>query len=151
MGSRTFGQIVYTGGTFDLFHAGHVSLLQQCRSLAGRDGKVVVSLNTDQFVMDYKHLIPTHDYWSRKAILEACGFVDLVVCNIGGADSKPAIEVVGPDIVAIGADWAPPKDYMAQMQFSQEWLTSMGIELRFIPLLAGHSSTNTRRRLAGVP
>jgi len=150
---RTFGSIVYTGGTFDLFHQGHVELLKSCRSLAGRDGKVVVALNTDSFVMAYKHIIPTHGYESRKAILEACQYVDLVVCNTGGADSRPTIEVVEPDIIAIGADWSPQngKDYMAQMQFTQEWLIERHIELQFIPLLTGHSSTNTRRKLAAVP
>ncbi len=149
---RTTGSIVYTGGTFDLFHAGHVELLKTCRSLAGRDGKVVVALNTDAFVMSYKNIIPAHDYESRKTVLEACQYVDLVVCNTGGEDSKIAIEVIQPDIIAIGADWAPPvRDYMAQMQFTGEWLNERGIELRFVQLLTGHSSTNTRRKLASVP
>lgn len=150
---RTYGAVVYTGGTFDLFHAGHVELLRTCRSLAGRDGRVVVALNTDQFVMDYKHIIPSHDYDARKIILEACQYVDLVVCNTGNEDSKVAIEVVQPDIIAIGADWSPQngKDYMAQMKFTEQWLNERHIELRFVPLLAGHSATITRRKLASVP
>ena len=36
------GQIVYTGGTFDLIHSGHVRFLQACRKIAGEQGKVVV-------------------------------------------------------------------------------------------------------------
>jgi glycerol-3-phosphate cytidylyltransferase-like family protein len=103
--------------------------------------------------MSYKHIIPTFDYAARKAILEACTFVDLVVCNFYGADSKPTIEIVEPDIIAIGADWSPQngKDYMTQMGFTQEWLNERHIELRFIPLLTGHSSTSTRRKLQSVP
>lgn len=150
MGSRTHGLVIYTGGTFDLFHAGHVELLRRCRSLAGRDGKVIVALNTDEFVMAYKRIIPTHDYASRQLILESCRFVDLVVKNIGGADSKPSIEVVRPDIIAIGEDWKD-RDYMTQMQFTQEWMNERRIELVYIPHLAGHSSTNIRRKLAAVP
>ena len=43
--------VVYTGGTFDLFHTGHVELLEYCAML-GTD--VVVSLNTDDFIKSYK-------------------------------------------------------------------------------------------------
>jgi glycerol-3-phosphate cytidylyltransferase len=42
--------VVYTGGTFDLFHSGHVNLLRRCSEI----GTVVVSLNTDEFIEKYK-------------------------------------------------------------------------------------------------
>ena len=48
------GQIVYTGGTFDLLHSGHIRFLKACRRLVGADGEVVVSLNTDAFIEAYK-------------------------------------------------------------------------------------------------
>lgn len=144
------GSVVYTGGTFDLFHAGHVKLLQECRSLSGWRGRVVVALNTDEFVMRYKHLIPTHSYAERRAILEACAHVDLVVCNTGNEDSKVAIEVVQPDIIAIGEDWRG-RDYHGQMGFTPKWLAERNIELMYVSHLPGFSSTNTRRKLAGIP
>ena len=40
------GLSVYTGGTFDLYHAGHARFLARCAEL----GSVVVSLNTDEFI-----------------------------------------------------------------------------------------------------
>ena len=46
--------IVYTGGTFDLFHSGHVNLLKKCKEVAGINGKVIVSLNTDEFIKKAK-------------------------------------------------------------------------------------------------
>ncbi len=45
--------VIYTGGTFDLFHSGHVNLLKRCREVAG-NGLVVVSLNTDDFICSLK-------------------------------------------------------------------------------------------------
>ena len=48
------GLTVYTGGTFDLFHSGHVQFLRRCADL----GRVVVSLNTDEFVKSYKPYPP---------------------------------------------------------------------------------------------
>ena len=46
--------IVYTGGTFDLFHSGHVNLLKRCKDIAGSNGKVIVSLNQNDFIKKYK-------------------------------------------------------------------------------------------------
>lgn len=147
---RARGTVVYTGGTFDLFHAGHVKLLRECRLLAGPDGRVVVSLNTDQFVQRYKHIIPTHDYEERLAILSACEFVDLVVRNAGDEDSRVALDVIRPDLIAIGEDWRN-RDYHSQMGFTPAWLAERHIEIVYVMHLPGHSSTNIRRKLAAVP
>lgn len=138
--------IVYTGGTFDLIHPGHVSLFLRCRALAGPRGQVVVSVNTDEFVQSYKMRSPIMSFEDRCVVLSAMRDVDRVVENIGGADSKPAIEYVDPDIIAIGQDWAPPKDYHAQMGFTPAWLADRGIALVFVPLLPDRSSTSLRNR-----
>jgi glycerol-3-phosphate cytidylyltransferase len=124
--------IVYSGGTFDLFHAGHAYLLGQCRKLAGPGGKVVVALNTDQFVAAYKGMPPVNSYAEREAVLLACRHVDEVIRNAFGADSKPAIEAVQPDVIAIGIDWAG-KDYYAQMDFTQQWLDGRNITPLYLP------------------
>lgn len=138
--------IVYTGGTFDLFHAGHVKFLKQCKKIAGQDGRVVVSLNTDEFIEAYKGKAPVMSFAERKAILMACRYVDSVVENIGGADSKPAILNVLPDFVVIGDDWAK-KDYYAQMQFTQAWLDELKIVLCYVPYTAGVSTTELKKRI----
>lgn len=135
-------RIVYTGGTFDLFHSGHVEFLKQCASY----GKVIVSLNTDEFIADYKGNPPVMTYFERKAVLEACKYVWMVIPNSGDADSKPAIELAQPDTIAIGSDWAR-KDYHAQMGFTQDWLDEQGIDLLYIPYTSGISTTEIKARL----
>lgn len=127
--------IVYTGGTFDLFHAGHVDLLRRCRALAGPGGRVVVALNTDDFVERYKGKAPVIPYLERELVLLACRYVDEVIPNIGGADSKPAVEIVRPNLVVIGDDWAPGKgkDYMAQMGFDEVWMSHMEFDIVYLP------------------
>lgn len=132
---------VYTGGTFDLFHSGHVNLLRKCSQL----GRVVVALNSDEFILEYKKKPPIMSYDERKAVLESCQWVSQVVPNLAGADSKPSIEMVKPDIIAIGSDWAR-KDYHAQMQFNQDWLDDRGISLIYIPYTKGISTTELKRR-----
>ena len=136
------GLTVYTGGTFDLYHSGHANFLARCADL----GRVVVSLNTDEFIEAYKGKRPVISYEERESVLLSCRWVSEVIPNFGGADSKPSIEMVSPDILAIGSDWAR-RDYYAQMGFTQDWLDARGISLIYIPYTAGISSTAIKARL----
>lgn len=136
---------VYTGGTFDLFHTGHVRLLAWCRRLAG-DGTVTVALNTDEFIADYKGAAPVIDYDDRAEVLAACRYVDRVVPNEFGADSRPTVDEVRPDLIVVGSDWAG-RDYHRQMGFDQQWLDARGIGLVFVPYTHHTSSTAIRHRL----
>lgn len=138
------GLKVYTGGTFDLFHSGHVAFLKRCAEV----GSVTVSLNTDEFIAAYKGKPPVMSFAERKAVLLGCKYVDSVVANVGGADSRIAIELAQPDIIIIGSDWAR-RDYYAQMQFDQDWLDERGIGLAYIPYTQGISTTELKKRIAG--
>lgn len=138
------GLKIYTGGTFDLPHSGHVNFLKECSYL----GDVTVALNTDEFIEEYKGKPPIMSYEERAAVINEFSCVLNVIPNFGGADSKEAIEFVRPDIIAIGSDWAR-KDYYAQMRFDQDWLDERGISLIYIPYTKGISSTEIKRRLKG--
>jgi glycerol-3-phosphate cytidylyltransferase-like family protein len=82
----------------------------------------------------------------RKSVLLACQFVDEVVPNLGGRDSKPAIDLATPNVIAIGSDWAR-KNYYEQMGFDQNWLDEKGIALLYLPYSPGISSTVVRGRM----
>lgn len=137
------GLTLYTGGTFDLFHSGHTNFLFVCSEISDY---VVVSLNTDEFIESYKGKPPVISYEDRADVLMSCRYVDEVIPNTGGADSKPAIEEVMPDIIAVGSDWAR-RDYYAQMGFTQDWLDERGISLIYIPYTQGISSTAIKARM----
>ena len=137
---------LYTGGTFDIFHAGHVNFLKRCSDLVGGGGQVIVSLNTDEFIETYKGTTPIMTYKERETALMACRYVDAVIPNSDGADSKPTILSVKPDIIAIGSDWAR-KDYYKQMSFTQDWLDQMNIMLVYIPYTGGISTTELKKRV----
>ena len=143
---KPMGLVVYTGGSFDLFHSGHVAFLARCKEIAGITGEVVVSLNTDEFILAYKGKGLIMNYEERKNVLESCRYVDRVIPNTGGADSTIAIDLVKPDLVIIGSDWAR-RDYYAQMNFTQDWLDDRGIGLAYIPYTQGISSTMIKERL----
>jgi len=87
---------VYSGGTFDLMHAGHANFLRRCAELGDR---VVIALNTDEFIEEYKGKPPVISYADRRDVLLACRYVDEVIPNIGGPDSRITIETVMPDLI----------------------------------------------------
>lgn len=139
-------RVVYTGGTFDLFHSGHVKFLEQCRRIAGPEGQIVVGLNSDEFVFRYKNTPPIAKYNERERVLRACRHVDRVIENRHGEDSKPAILDAEATFIVIGSDWAV-RDYYSQMGFTQSWLDQHGIGLLYVPYTEGISSTDIKVRV----
>lgn len=138
--------IVLTLGTFDLLHIGHLELLETCTKLAGPRGRVVVGLNSDVFVERYKGRAPAQPYAVREELLRACRFVDLVVRNLGEEDSRPVIETIHPDLLAIGDDWLD-RDYLGQLGVTAEWLQERRLAIEYVPRTRGTSTTAIRREL----
>jgi cytidyltransferase-like protein len=136
---------VYTGGTFDLFHSGHIQFLQKCCKY----GSVTVALNTDEFVEKFKGKRPVMSFAERYECLRGCKYVDYIVANLSGADSKPTIEMVRPDWIIIGDDWKD-KDYGKQMGFTKEWLTERNIKLQYVSYTKNISTTILKARLEGI-
>lgn len=85
-------------------------------------------------------------YEEREAVLLGCRWVDRVMPNLGGADSRIAIDFASPDLVVIGSDWAM-RDYYTQMGFDQAWLDARGIGLCYVPYTKGISTTDIKARL----
>jgi glycerol-3-phosphate cytidylyltransferase len=135
-------KILYTGGTFDLFHYGHINFLKKCYAICEN---VIVALNTDEFVNKYKAK-PIMTYEEREQSLKECKYVSKVIPHTTGFDSKPTIKVVNPNIIAIGDDWCH-KDYYEQMGFDQKWLDNNNIVLVYIPYTKGISTSEIKHRI----
>jgi len=135
--------VVYTGGTFDLFHYGHINFLRMCAEY----GQVVVSVNTDEFVEEFKNIKPINSLSTRFVNVANCRYVSKVIINEAGKDSKPSIEAVSPNLLAIGSDWLT-RDYLSQMSLTEEWLVQRQIALLYLPYTYGVSSTELREKLS---
>ena len=135
---------LYTGGTFDILHYGHLKFLKQCRLISD---KVIVSLNKDSFVEEYKRVKPIMSYKERYDSLSHCFYVDEIIENKYDSDSKRLIEEIMPNIIAVGTDWAG-KDYYSQMGFTQDWLEEMNIVLCYLPYgNTGISTSEIKNRI----
>ena len=66
---------ILTYGTFDLLHYGHINLLKRAKALGDY---LIVAVSTDDF-NKLKGKTAYHNYETRKMMLEAVRYVDLVI------------------------------------------------------------------------
>lgn len=132
-----------TIGTFDLVHAGHAYLFQECERFSD---EVIVGVNSDEFVAEYKGKKPLFDYEERAGIIEGLGYTVLKNSSAG----RELIEQVQPDLLVIGSDWAR-KDYYAQIDVDQDFMDKNGIRMLYVPRMTNLSTTSIKQRVMGAP
>jgi cytidyltransferase-like protein len=128
-----------TVGTFDIPHMGHAAFLRKCEQYADN---VIVGINSDDFVLRYKGTAPLFKYNEREYLIAMLGYETIRNDSAG----RELIEEVGPDIIAIGSDWAR-KDYYKQINVDQDFLDSYEISMLYIPYTPGISTTSLKERL----
>jgi|SRR3990167_4252860 len=139
---KKYGKI-YIGGSFDLFHPGHVELLRHAKSLADY---VIVALNTDEFHKKYKGSVPILSLEERMIMVDACRYVDEVDINDGDEDSTKTILRHMPDAILHGDDWVG-NSLMQQMNLTEEFLKQNNITMIYTPYFASISSTDIKNRI----
>ena len=93
---------VLTYGTFDLLHYGHINLLKRAKELGDY---LVVALSTDEFNAG-KGKTAYHSYETRKKMLEAIRYVDLVIPEENWEQKLDDVKNYHIDVVVMGSDWA---------------------------------------------
>ena len=128
--------LVFTNGCFDLLHVGHVRYLQAARELGDA---LAVAVNSDASVRALKGPTrPVNSEADRAEVLAALGCVDYVVIF-------PELTVtnlflaVRPQIYAKGGDYTPE----TLVREEREVIEKAGSQIRILPLVPGHSTTNT--------
>ncbi len=93
--------IVYTVGTFDLLHVGHLALLEYCKTLGNI---VAVGVASDEVVNRYKPNVPVVPLNQRIEMLQALSCVD-IVRPYHQLEYVSGCRELGADIFVIGEDW----------------------------------------------
>ena len=91
----------YTTGVFDLFHIGHLRLLQKAKSGCDR---LIVGVSTDELVETYKGKKPIIPYEERIEIVSALRCVDEVVPQ-KHRDKVASYHEIKFDVMFVGSDW----------------------------------------------
>lgn len=93
---------ILTYGTFDLLHYGHIEILRRAKELGDY---LVVALSTDEF-NESKGKTAYHSYETRKKMLEAIRYVDLVIPENNWEQKLDDVKEYHIDTVVMGSDWA---------------------------------------------
>ncbi|MCW6140242.1 adenylyltransferase/cytidyltransferase family protein [Lactiplantibacillus plantarum] len=111
----------YTQGVFDMFHVGHLNLINNAKAQCDY---LVVGVNVDDLVKKYK---------SKKPVID-----ETIIAQT--LDKKAQLDLVGFDAIFIGDDWKGS----ARWSETEVELKKYGVDVVYLPRTEGISSTNLR-------
>lgn len=125
---------VITYGTFDLFHVGHVRILERAKSLGDY---LVVAVSSDAFnaTKGKKAYFSDQD---RMEIVKACRFVDEVILEESWDQKRRDVKKHDIDVFTMGDDWKGKFDFLEEEGLCQ---------VVYMPRTEGISSTQIRNDL----
>ena len=123
---------ILTYGTFDMFHIGHLKLLERLSQLGD---KLIVAVSTDEFneLKGKKTIIP---YDQRAEIIAAIRYVDKVIPEKTWEQKPDDIKNHQVDIFAMGYDWKGKFDDLNQY-----------CEVVYLPRTEGISTSRLKNQL----
>lgn len=129
-------KIGYTQGCYDMFHIGHLNLLnnakKQCEYL-------IVGVNSDQLVQNYKNKIPVISEKNRAEIVRNIKSVDECIV-VDTLDKEEILKKIKFNAIFIGDDWKDNKRWNE----TKENLKKYNVDVVFLPHTEGISSTKLR-------
>lgn len=125
---------VLTYGTYDLLHYGHINLLKRAKELGDY---LIVGLSTDEF-NEIKGKKAYHNYETRKLMLEAIRYVDLVIPEENWSQKIDDIKKYQVDLLVMGDNWSDSKKFISLKEYC---------EIRFLPRTKGISTSKIKREL----
>ncbi len=133
MGQKKKSQIiVYTSGTFDMFHSNHLKMINYAKGLGH---VLIVGVSTDELVSSYK-AHPIVPFEERLAIVEGLKSPDIVIPQ-RSLDHKEVVKNLHIDIFVVGDDWTGKYDYLEEY----------GVKVFYFPYGAGTSSTALKKKI----
>lgn len=126
---------ILTYGTFDLLHYGHVRLLRRAKSMGDY---LIVALSTEEFNL-IKGKKTYQDYETRKGMLEALRYVDLVIPEKTWGQKTNDVQTYNVDVVVMGGDWEGDEHFEALRPYC---------DVKYFSRTNGVSTTKIKRDLS---
>lgn len=131
--------IGFTAGAFDMFHVGHLNLIKNAKA---RCDYLIVGVNTDELIAEYKQKRAVVPLEERLQILEAIKYVDEVI-PVDTLDKEIMWKRKRFDTVFIGDDWKGSDRWSETEQIMKKY----GVEVIYLPYTTGTTSTLLREKL----
>jgi glycerol-3-phosphate cytidylyltransferase len=132
-----------TMGVYDMFHIGHLNALLKEKELCE---ELVVGINTDELVQDYKNITPVVPFDERCRIVEALRCVDKVCPHTSRESKFKDVVNHNCDVLFIGEDHKGSDEW----DENEKRLAGMGVAVEYIPYTEGTSSTKLRKVVDGL-
>jgi len=134
-------KIGYTTGVYDLFHVGHLHVLEMAKA---RCGYLIVGVSTDELVKQEKHKRPIIPFSQRVEIVRAIRCVDEVIAQTDKDKLGAYLRLpTGFDAMFVGSDWQGTEQWKAyEAQFRP-----YGVDIVYLPHTDGVSSTLLAQKL----
>lgn len=132
-------KIGYTDGVYDLFHVGHLNMINTAKEHCEY---LIVGVHGDEVVKEYKHRVPIINENDRRKIVASIKGVDEAVIN-QFRDKLKLWELYHFDVVFIGDDWKGTERWN---QF-EKVLGELGVDVVYVPYTKGISTTEIRRKI----
>lgn len=100
---------VITFGTFDVFHVGHINILERAKALGHR---LIVGVSSDSLNFDKKQRYPIYNQSERVKIIESLKFVDEVFIEESLDLKLEYIKRYKASLLVMGDDWAGRFDWV---------------------------------------
>jgi glycerol-3-phosphate cytidylyltransferase len=94
-------KIIYTSGSYDLFHFGHLNILLKAKKLGDY---LIVGVSTDTLISKYKGIKPIICYKDRISIIKELKCVDKVIKQSSFFDIKQ-LKKYNISTIVLGNDW----------------------------------------------
>lgn len=132
-------KIGYTQGTYDLFHVGHLNLLENAKKQCEH---LIVGINSDELVFEYKNKKVNITAKDRARIVGALKVVDEVYV-VNTLDKVEALKKFGFDAIFIGDDWKGNPRWTE----TERLMRKNGTDLVYLPHTNGISTTQIESNL----
>ncbi|MDN8599601.1 adenylyltransferase/cytidyltransferase family protein [Citrobacter sp. S2-9] len=103
---------VITFGTFDVFHVGHVNILERARAYGD---ELIVGVSSDELNFSKKGRYPIYNEKERMKIISSLKFVDQVFLEQSLELKKEYITTYNADILIMGDDWLGRFDWVSDV------------------------------------